>query len=301
MRTNAILMGLALVAGLGACDALSGGATGNDVAHVNLRLTDAPAELSAATVQIKQIYLVGDEADTAGAESGRVVLFEGDRTYDLLDLQNGVTADLANIAVPAGSYQQLRLVVGDVSLTTLSGETFSTADGTLKCPSCAQSGLKVNLPGEGLRLQAAEHVVVLDFDVAQSFGHEAGKSGNWIMHPVITATQVEVAGSIEGAVSLATGVTLPSCGGASTTFADFVPKATAGSVSLTTQPDTTGAFRFALVPAGSYTMTSQDTVSFANGDTLIFAATPTPALATVVSGDSTVVNYTVDSAVCTAA
>lgn len=301
MRRKAMLVGFALALGLAACDDLSGGSTGNDMARVNLKLTDAPAELASATVQIREIYLVGSESDTLGSTDGRVVLFEGDHTYDLLDLQNGVTADLASVLVPVGTYRQLRFVIGDATLTTLSGQTYSTADGSLKCPSCAQSGLKVKFAGEGLRIDPADQVLVLDFDVAQSFGHQAGKSGKWIMHPVITATRAETSGGISGTVALATGVTLPTCGGAVSTFSDFLPVAARDSVSLTATPDSTGAFRFAVVPAGTYTMTSRDTVSFTNGDALVFVATPSPTTATVTTGSTATVNYTVVSAVCTPA
>lgn len=296
MTMHRTLIGLlASLTLLGACDSASNPAA-SSTSRVTVKLTDAPAALASAQVQIKQIYLTGG-ADSA---SSRVVLFDGDQTYDLLDLQSGLTADLANISIPAGTYGQLRLVVGDVSLTTLDGQTYSTADGSLKCPSCSQSGLKINLPHGALDLTSPAEVVVLDFDVAQSFGHKAGMSGNWVMHPVINASDLEVTGSIAGTVALADSVALPDCGGDSVQLSAFQPTATSAALNLTGTVDATGKLLFPFVPAGDYTM-AQDSVVFANGDVLRFTAAATPAQLSVTSGSEATVDYTISDAVCTAA
>jgi len=60
--------------------------------------------------------------------------------------------------------------------------------GTLVMPSLAQSGLKVNLPDDAVVIGEDEVVtLVVDFDVAQSFGQMAGGSGSWVMTPVLHA------------------------------------------------------------------------------------------------------------------
>src|SRR5690606_3404919 len=94
--------------------------------------------------------------------------------------------------------------------------------GTLQMPSLAESGLKVKFPGDAqLALEGEQRIVLVDFDVSQSFGHAAGNSGDWVMHPVIHATDVSATGSVNVSLSLDEGVTLPQVNGADITLADF--------------------------------------------------------------------------------
>ena len=60
-----------------------------------------------------------------------------------------------------------------------------------QAPGGAQTGLKVNLPQDDLALEGESTTWLVDFDVAESFGQEAGGSGQWVMSPVITGTAVE--------------------------------------------------------------------------------------------------------------
>lgn len=286
---------LALTLFAAGCDDPSGG----DQARVSLRLTDAPGDLASATVEIREIYFQG-AADDEGAD-GRVTLFEGSRTFDLLDLQNGVTEELADVLIPAGSYSQLRLIVGEATITTLEGTSYSTSNGTLQCPSCAQTGLKVNLPGGSVSLENDAHILLIDFDVAQSFGRAAGQSGRWVMHPVLAATTLETSGVIAGTVSLGEGVTFPTCGGAQTDLTHFVPTAVAGEMSISGFTAADGALRFPFVAPGTYTMGFDSEIDFDNGDSLTFSATPSSSTVTVGSGSTATVNYTIDAVSCVAA
>lgn len=295
MRRNATkaAVALAMALGLAACDDPSS----SDMARVQLLLTDAPGDLASAEVTISEIYFQGSE--------GRVVLFEGSATHDLLDLQNGVTAELADVVIPAGSYSQLRLIIDSATLTSLDGNTYSTENGTLTCPSCAQTGIKVNMPGGSVSLEADAQVLLIDFDVAQSFGRQAGQSGRWVMHPVVHATEFETTGGISGTVALAEGVALPgTCGGAAVTLAHFVPTATSspnGEIVISGATDTTGAFSFPFVAPGTYAL-GFAAVEFDNGEVLTFEATVNPASVTVASGGSVAsVAYTVTAATCAAA
>jgi hypothetical protein len=49
----------------------------------------------------------------------------------------------------------------------------------------------------------------VDFDVSESFGHQAGNSGAWVMHPVIRATSVTTERPVSVTLALGDGVTLP--------------------------------------------------------------------------------------------
>lgn len=293
MRRTNFGLALALLAGMGltGCDT---GASDADMARVRVLLTDAPGDLARAEVTISEIYLQGSE--------GRVSLFTGPATYDLLTLQAGATAELAEVPIPAGSYSDLRFVVESATVTTLEGRSYSTEDGTLQCPSCAQSGLKVKLPGGAVRLESDSEVILLDFDVAQSFGKQAGRSGRWVMHPVIHASDFQTAARANGSVVLAEGVTLPAqCGGAAVTLAHFVPTATLGELVVSGNTTAEGTLRFSFLAPGTYTLGYRETVTFDNGETLTFTATSAAPSLTIGGGANPAASYTITGATCTAA
>lgn len=288
-------------AGAAACSDGGGGGTGSQAPRLTIRLTDAPGDLSEAWVEIERIVLVGD--------GGQVTLRDNSTgLVDLLTLRNSVAELVQDAVVPAGSYSELRFVIGDAYVKTKSGQVFATSGatlpagvtptGTLKCPSCSQSGLKVKLPG-ALALQEGARILVVDFDASASFGREAGASGQWVMHPVLHATDVQLAGEIAGTVSLATGVTLPAtCGGSAVAITQFVPKAVAGADSISGAVEASGAYRIRYVTPGTYAMGQAPALTFANGDSLIFVSTPTPASVTVASGQTATANYSVTAATC---
>lgn len=176
------------------CDSATGPRTG----ELSLLLTDAPGDVVAAVVTIDQIYLQGSDADG----EGRIILREDDVTTDLLTLVGTTQSLIEDVEIPEGSYGQLRFVIsgayieveGEAGATTIyaSSPTYAglpvgaTVGGSLQMPSLAQSGLKVNLPGDVLVIDADGKVtLVVDFDVAQSFGQLAGGSGQWVMTPVL--------------------------------------------------------------------------------------------------------------------
>lgn len=177
-----------------ACDSPTALRTGT----LNVYLTDAPGDVLSAVVTIDQIYLQGDSGDA----EGRIVLRDEDVTTDLLTLVDSTQALIEGAEIPAGRYGQLRFVIsgayivveGEAGATEIyaSSPTYAAlpADavvtGALQMPSFAQSGLKVNLPGDAITVAADGTVsLVVDFDVAQSFGKLAGSSGQWVMTPVL--------------------------------------------------------------------------------------------------------------------
>lgn len=188
---------LAVILSVAACDAATGLRSGT----VSLYLTDAPGDVQAAVVTIEEIYLTG-----GGDSTERVLLRDSAFTTDLLTLVDSTHPLLENAEIPADSYGQLRFVISGAYLqvegaTAGSSEIYASSPsyaalpagavvtGSLQMPSLAQSGLKVNLPGDALVVAADGSVsLVVDFDVAQSFGRLAGGSGQWVMSPVLTAT-----------------------------------------------------------------------------------------------------------------
>lgn len=148
---------------------------GEGEARVQILLTDAPADyIEEAWVWISRVYLIPGEEDP---EQGPpfVDLFndpENPLSYDLLTLRDGVIADMTGeVDVPAGRYNQLRMIVADAEVTLVEGYTFSDGSKTrrLSIPSGARSGIKVEL-SEAITTEAGTiNVVLVDFDVDQNF------------------------------------------------------------------------------------------------------------------------------------
>ena len=175
----------------------SDGAAPSGTTALSIKLKDAPGDVQHAVVTIAGINLMGS--------GGKLVLSSTPMTTDLLTLASS-TADLVTGAeVPSGTYTELRFLISGACLAVENGsggsDIYTTdgydatpcggaATGTLQAPSYAQSGLKVTLSGSALTLTGPQKILLVDFDVSQSFGQAAGQSGQWTMHPVVTGGEV---------------------------------------------------------------------------------------------------------------
>jgi hypothetical protein len=192
-RRTALVVALGALGALAACDGQSPSAT----TSLSVRLKDAPGDVQHAVVTISEVDLVGS--------GGVQVLTQAPATVDLLTLATDAMALVQDVEVPSGSYEQLRFKVTGACLAVENGaggsDVYATegydatpcggvATGTLQAPSFAQSGLKVTMAGNALELTGPEKIVLVDFDVSQSFGHEAS---GWVMHPVVTGGEVTTA------------------------------------------------------------------------------------------------------------
>lgn len=257
---------------------------------VTLLLTDAPGDFKKAVVTISEIRLKGggdDDGKDVGDDddSGSVVLLDKAVTTDLLTLANDTATLVQDAVVPEGNYKELRFVItgayvevenedGTTSIYASSNDYAglpegAQVDGTLQMPSLGSSGLKVKF-AETLSIEGDQKVLLVDFDVAQSFGHEAGNKGKWVMHPVIKAAEVTASGSINVTVSKDASVILPTVDDHQTTLADFRAVAinAAGSreeIALT-DANNDGVFeaKFMFLVPGTFTLdlTSPTGVSF---------------------------------------
>ena len=289
MRTRLALAALSLVA-LAACgDDSSNG----DTTRLSIRLTDAPGDISAAVVTVSEIYLQGSD--------GRVVLRDQDTTLNLIDLADA-TADMVNGAVvPQGSYSQLRFVITGayISVEEEAGQRIyatspdyaglppgTTVDGNLQTPSFSTSGVKVTLPGDQLVLDTDQKILLVDFDVSQSFGKQAGNSGQWVMSPVIKGADITTSGGLVVNATLAGGVTAA--------LGEWNAQVTQGASveqRLLTDPELDGTFsaNFGYLLPGTYSVTLLPPSG-------TFTSTPVlPVDQAVTSGANATVDVTVDS------
>ena len=186
---------------LAACGDVAGS---SGTTALSIKLTDAPGDIQHTFVTITEVNLTGSD--------GKLVLRDTPFTADLLTLA-GATADLVtDAAVPSGTYTELRFVISGACLAVENesggSDIYATggydatlcggaATGTLQAPSYAQSGLKVTLNANALTITGTQKILLVDFDVEQSFGRVAGQSGMWVMHPVITGGEIEATDNVD--------------------------------------------------------------------------------------------------------
>jgi len=290
LRTRIVAFALA-VAALAGC----GDSQGPGTAQFSVKLTDAPGPFTAAVVTISEVSLLG-----AG---GKVTLSSTPTTVNLLDLQNATLDLVKDAEVPTGTYQELRLVItgGYVQLTD--GTIFAsspnyaglpqgaTVTGQLTMPSLAQSGLKVTMPGSALAVTGPQKIVLIDFNVSQSFGHDAGSSDSWVMHPVIKGADIQTTGSVAVSLTLANGVTLPQVNGKQATLADF--SATLGTETMALDANGQATFQFVIPDTYPLVFTGPAGVTFVTDPV---ATSATPIQVTVPSGQAVSVSAPITSA-----
>lgn len=205
------LIGLFAVVAIAGCDSTDPAGT----ASFSLALTDAPGDVSQAVVRIEQIELIG-------GPGGPRVLSSDPWMGDLTDLTNELVMLVEDEVIPKGSYAQMRLIISEacIGVETDSGtdDVFTSdgasnvacvgnAAGSLQMPSLSQTGIKVVFQG-AIDVQSDQKIVLIDFDVEESFGKEAGGSGQWVMNPVIHGVDLTFSATVNVTVDVADGVDL---------------------------------------------------------------------------------------------
>jgi hypothetical protein len=237
---------LRLAAALLAAGALACGSS-TKPATMSVHLVDGPGDYQEVNLHVVRVEIRSDA-------TGWVTLATPDVTVNLLGLTGGVVATLADGAtLPAGTYGQLRLVLG-------AGNTVKLVDGTvhdLTVPSGQQSGVKLNVhfdvqPG-------TTRDVYVDFDAHRSVWlHDAGASGKYLLRPVVRAIDKLASGSISGTLrgAVAEGDPTPLPGVLVT--AQAVDDLGVASIVRSVRTGTDGRYVLDLLPAGgSFHVVSQ--------------------------------------------
>lgn len=166
------------------CDTGGTAIQDDQMGQIRVLLTDAPADsMQQAMVTIERIELV-DSTDAV------MVISEDTTEFDLLELQNGVTAAVADTLVPAGVYTQIRVIVNNEA--DILWDNGSTSK--LKVPSGSQTGIKILLGELEIVEEGDFALVTLDFDANESFV-VAGASGMVIFKPTIRVEDLELNGN----------------------------------------------------------------------------------------------------------
>ena len=228
-----------LMALLAAC---GGGGSGDGSGTLRLALTDAPAcGYDHVYVTVTKIR-VHQSASATGAptEAGWSELSIPPQRIDLLSLTNGVLQELGSLPLPAGTYQQIRLVLSEADLANALVLSGSNSELALTTPSAQQSGYKLQAHFDVAAGQVVD--MVLDFDACKSIVR-AGNSGRYNLKPVVSVIP-RVSTAIEGYVNPAIAASVV----VSTRGPDNQPRATVPNAS-------TGKFTLAYLPENtSYTV-----------------------------------------------
>jgi hypothetical protein len=194
---TAMLIGLAGCGGSSDTSTASGDtlASSDGLGQVRVLLTDDPASFQAVYVTIDTIQVKKrDGNDSDSNESNKwMTVAEPYKTYDLLTLQNGVTAELGETNISVGTYSELRLNLGEQedNGTNLLGGSHPYANyivfigddvAELKVPSSTlKQKYDFNVDETGII------EMTIDFDANRSI-HMSGNSGQWILTPVLGIT-----------------------------------------------------------------------------------------------------------------
>jgi hypothetical protein len=208
---------------------------------LRLSLTDAPAcGLKHAYVTVEKVRVHRSDSARPDDSGWSEVVLNPPQRIDLLEYTNGRVLPLGETRLSAGTYTQMRLVLGSTPPPGSLEGTLANAivpDGgsetALDTPSGLQSGLKMNVNLTVNPDTVADFVI--DFDACKSVV-EAGKSGKYLLkpalsvHPMISSKIVGWVADVDSEVS-----------------AQFQ-----GEMVRATRPDSDGKFVLPWVPTGNY-------------------------------------------------
>jgi hypothetical protein len=208
-KVTRIILAITFLAFITACGTgVESSESGNGT--LSLSLSDAPAEQYRAvyiTIDEVQVHLGGDENAMGSWEN--ITMPASPMTVNLLKLVNGFRQELGQISLPAGTYTQIRLIIGnnpDSSLNSLNrphGHANYIIDQNnsvhpLEIPSGYTTGVKIvrmfnidaNFTTE----------LILDFDAHRSIV-QAGNSGKRLLRPVVRVAELSECAIVEGVVT----------------------------------------------------------------------------------------------------
>lgn len=217
---------------------------------LEVNLTDARGDYKAVWIDIEDVEFNFTDSASSGWSSLNGL---NPGMYDLLKLSNGLDTLLGTAVLPPGKVNQIRLILGMRNYVVLKGSGDSIAMNT---PSAQQSGLKINI-NDSLKA-GITYSITLDFDAGKSVV-KAGKSGKYILKPVIRAFSTATSGAIKG--------------NAQPDSVSIAAMAIQGTDTFGTYTDSTGGFLIQGLDAGTYDVYLDPGSLSSLGDTMISPVT----------------------------
>ncbi|MEZ5565198.1 MAG: DUF4382 domain-containing protein [Gammaproteobacteria bacterium] len=176
-RLSMLSAALLLLSSCGGGGGDGGGSTlGPQTATVGIALTDAPTtDIDQALATITSVELIGD--------GGRVSLFSGTETVDLLKLGDYSELFAVRNDVPAGNYNKIRMQVSNLDLIRL--DAAGNVAETLHPKLVANGKIDLNPRGSFHVAPGATLMITLDFDMNKSLKITETGNGKLILRPVI--------------------------------------------------------------------------------------------------------------------
>ena len=251
---------------------------GDDPAQgdIAIYLTDAPFPFEHVRSTEVMIDSVTVRIGGAGeGEGGFLTIDRTPRTIDILELRNGVVAAFDSATVPVGTVDQIRVYVGESTVTLVDDRFFD-----LVFPSGSSSGVKI-FPDPPIQVVENETVdVLLDFDLSESFSSipssptQVDDISLFHFHPVLRAMSLTDVGAVSGRVFDDVGTPDP---GDDVPLPGAAVFATVGSDTTTsTSTDAAGRYVLMALPPGVVTVSaSRSGYDSASQDVAVEAAQET--------------------------
>ncbi len=153
-----------------------------DSAHVNMYLTDAPADYDAVYIDVQSVEITSDQGVNT-----YVIINPG--VYDLLKLNSGADTLMISEDLSPRTTTKIKLILGDNNSVVVAGVTHPMAK-----PDDDSPGLVID---REYKFESRENYNLwMDFDAAQSI--EEDGAGNYSLNPVLRIYTDEESGAISG-------------------------------------------------------------------------------------------------------
>lgn len=227
---------------------------------LRVSITDKPFPfdmIASAEVTVTEVKINADTEEDSEESSWITVWQQGEgeepKTFDLLTLQNGQTGLLGEAEVPAGTYNQMRLIIdgGTVTLNDAESTEFD-----LTVPSGETSGIKLHFAFAVETDGVTE--LLLDFDLSRAFKVIPGSAVDSVdeitnitfapsLQDVLRVVDTSEVGEISGTVTDAAD-SEPIAGAAVTAYDDIDTEVT------TTATDDNGMYVLSGLEPGTYSV-----------------------------------------------
>lgn len=283
--------------------ALAGCNTGGSASgsgSLSLDVTDAPIDSAL------EVNVVFNGVEIHGADGSRtVIMYDEPRDINLLALQNGLTEPLLeDETLPAGEYEQIRLLVDVDQVQGSSNIVLEDGTHFLEIPSGSQTGLKLV---SGFTVPVNDSVAfTIDFDLRKSIVVTGQPDPRYKLKPALRLLDNSQVGSISGTVSSTTVANIGNCDTGAAVYvyegADVTPGDVGGdgveplvTAMVDTQVPSVTSYDYtvAFLAEGDYTVAftcdaQLDEAESADGDLMTFTTTQNT---TVTVGESATVNF----------
>ena len=174
-----------------------------------IKITDDPFPIDLIESAEITIFKVDIREQDVEDDSAFITIYEDTACFDLMELRNGVTAELLRVELPVGDYDLVRLYISSADLTLVDGRTFD-----VKVPSGEETGIKMFVK-PALKVRSSFSAdLLLDFNLEDSFviqGNDKTPAGinSFSFKPVIRVVNESFAGSFTGFVSDTSSTPIP--------------------------------------------------------------------------------------------